>query len=387
ERVQLMMETHTSKVDGHFGVTKTVDALTKLSCIDCGFTFNKESVQAHTQCVSEQEKYGPKGEGKGNSNSEAKGKALTNQNCDGHLSIGLSTHPPWSCSLCNVKATSRDTLLLHSEGKKHRSKARAVQANKSNLTVKPSLNGNFSVDIVGDNLPSQEPSKNGDTHSEERHEKVEGANTHNSLNKRDNNKQDDASDSNNDPSIGEKKHSKKRKRKEDKARLLDPVSVENKQGWTGQQETDLSDTKEYISDTKGLPRFNSKKGSKGTSRKKVKQTDPEFVQVVPDNKYEVIDDCQRGNLIDDAVKNANRSSKESSNLPVKWKKIIKSVLKSSPNGSLRIKKLQNEVVPLAMKALETAGVSADESHVKDKFMKKVLSSSRFLVHEKIVQLA
>lgn len=32
------------------------------------------------------------------------------------------------CSLCNTKATSRQTLLLHADGKKHRSKARAHHA-------------------------------------------------------------------------------------------------------------------------------------------------------------------------------------------------------------------------------------------------------------------
>lgn len=33
-----------------------------------------------------------------------------------------------SCSLCNTKATSKQTLLLHADGKKHRAKARAIHA-------------------------------------------------------------------------------------------------------------------------------------------------------------------------------------------------------------------------------------------------------------------
>lgn len=32
------------------------------------------------------------------------------------------------CSLCNTKATSKQTLLLHAEGKKHKAKARAIHA-------------------------------------------------------------------------------------------------------------------------------------------------------------------------------------------------------------------------------------------------------------------
>lgn len=34
------------------------------------------------------------------------------------------------CSLCNTKATSEQTLLLHAEGKKHKAKARAFHASK-----------------------------------------------------------------------------------------------------------------------------------------------------------------------------------------------------------------------------------------------------------------
>lgn len=34
------------------------------------------------------------------------------------------------CSLCNTKATSEQTLLLHAEGKKHRARARAIHAAK-----------------------------------------------------------------------------------------------------------------------------------------------------------------------------------------------------------------------------------------------------------------
>lgn len=36
----------------------------------------------------------------------------------------------WLCSLCNTKATSKQTLLLHADGKKHRAKARAFHASK-----------------------------------------------------------------------------------------------------------------------------------------------------------------------------------------------------------------------------------------------------------------
>jgi hypothetical protein len=36
----------------------------------------------------------------------------------------------WLCSLCNTKATSKQALLLHAEGKKHWAKARAFHASQ-----------------------------------------------------------------------------------------------------------------------------------------------------------------------------------------------------------------------------------------------------------------
>lgn len=47
------------------------------------------------------------------------------------------------CSLCNTSATSKQTLLLHADGKKHRAKARAFHASKqpSKDTNEPISNG------------------------------------------------------------------------------------------------------------------------------------------------------------------------------------------------------------------------------------------------------
>lgn len=49
------------------------------------------------------------------------------------------------CSLCNTKATSKQTLLLHADGKKHRAKARAFHAaNEPKKTEDSTQNGNVS---------------------------------------------------------------------------------------------------------------------------------------------------------------------------------------------------------------------------------------------------
>ncbi|KAM5547302.1 UBP1-associated proteins 1C [Rosa sericea] len=102
----------------------------KLSCIDCGEMFGRETVQGHTQCITEAEKYGPKGQVKASNGGGAKPNKDSKQQADFDITVGLSERPPWFCSLCNTNATSRQTLMLHAEGKKHRGKARAIHAAK-----------------------------------------------------------------------------------------------------------------------------------------------------------------------------------------------------------------------------------------------------------------
>jgi cell growth-regulating nucleolar protein len=38
----------------------------------------------------------------------------------------LSERPPWKCSCCNVNCTSRDTLLGHASGVKHKRRVSAM---------------------------------------------------------------------------------------------------------------------------------------------------------------------------------------------------------------------------------------------------------------------
>lgn len=102
----------------------------KLSCIDCGELFGRETVQGHTQCITEAEKYGPKGQVKALNGGGAKPNKDSKQQADFDITVGLSERPPWFCSLCKTSATSRQTLMLHAEGKKHRGKARAIHAAK-----------------------------------------------------------------------------------------------------------------------------------------------------------------------------------------------------------------------------------------------------------------
>ncbi|KAL8498046.1 hypothetical protein ACS0TY_021397 [Phlomoides rotata] len=112
------------KLPGHFRQCSAF----KLSCIDCGQVFGQQEVESHTQCITEAEKYGPKGPGNASNGTNTKPKNDTKQKPEVDINVGLSERPPWFCSLCNTKATSKQTLLLHADGKKHRAKARAFHA-------------------------------------------------------------------------------------------------------------------------------------------------------------------------------------------------------------------------------------------------------------------
>ncbi|CAL4962995.1 unnamed protein product [Urochloa decumbens] len=113
------------KLAGHF---RSCSAW-KLSCIDCGEFFSQDTVQGHTQCISEAEKYGPKGQNKPSNGAQSK-PDKPKPNADVDINVGLSTRPPWVCSLCNTTTTSKQTLLLHAEGKKHRAKAKAFHSSQ-----------------------------------------------------------------------------------------------------------------------------------------------------------------------------------------------------------------------------------------------------------------
>lgn len=138
------------KLANHFRICSAY----KLSCIDCGVVFGQDSVQGHTQCVTEAEKYGPKGQGKDVTTTKPKNNAKQKQKAEVDINVGLTERPPWFCSLCNSKATSKQALLLHADGKKHRAKARAFHA----ANEKPKTNEAIAPDndITNENAPKSE---------------------------------------------------------------------------------------------------------------------------------------------------------------------------------------------------------------------------------------
>lgn len=105
------------------------------TCIDCSRPFDRYTVQAHTQCVTEHEKYAQGATKPGGFAAKgffAEGAAVPPQaNTPAGAAEGLqflSTRAPWVCSVCTVTCTSRETLLGHAQGAKHKRRSKAAQA-------------------------------------------------------------------------------------------------------------------------------------------------------------------------------------------------------------------------------------------------------------------
>ncbi|KAG1666515.1 hypothetical protein FOA52_014412 [Chlamydomonas sp. UWO 241] len=106
------------------------------SCIDCCVTFDRQGVTGHSSCVTEHEKYAlaatkPGGSaadgGAPSTGGPAGGSGRLVDNEPTGLEF-LSARPPWKCSVCKVSCTSKDTLMSHAAGIKHKRRARAATA-------------------------------------------------------------------------------------------------------------------------------------------------------------------------------------------------------------------------------------------------------------------
>ncbi|RRT74978.1 hypothetical protein B296_00031737 [Ensete ventricosum] len=148
-------------------------------CEDCGENLKKPKLPNHFRICSAykvahrkdffQEKYGPKDQGKASQKAQEK-PDKPKPNADVDVNVGLSSRPPWFCrysffcwisiySLCNTNTTSKQTLLLHADGKKHRAKARAFHATQkqSTQTVEPTSN----TEIADGKPPAKSIESNG----------------------------------------------------------------------------------------------------------------------------------------------------------------------------------------------------------------------------------
>ncbi|XXG42446.1 hypothetical protein AAC387_Pa01g2728 [Persea americana] len=311
------------KLQNHFRICSA----NKLSCIDCGQMFSQQNVQSHTQCITEAEKYGPKGQGKASNGTPANPKKESKPRLDIDINVGLSSHAPWFCSLCNTYTTSKQTLLSHADGKKHRAKARAFHAKQQpcqtqeltsnevvckNHSVGESMEANCSIKING---------------SVERISQKAAT----AL-----------------PSEGENESASMKKRKLGASRSLGAQNNE------GSHVGDLSNGEVIQSE---------REAEAECFPKKSKKTDVALPS-------------------EDRINEIGHGQGAFTDQKIKWKKMITSILKSNPDGVLKMRKLRK----LASKTLEESGITVDEVQLRDKLEHKINSSSRFILDNKLVRL-
>ncbi|KAJ8467088.1 hypothetical protein OPV22_029640 [Ensete ventricosum] len=299
------------KLPNHFRICSAY----KLSCIDCGKTFDQESVQRHTQCISEAEKYGPKDQGKASQKAQEK-PDKPKPNADVDVNVGLSSRPPWFCSLCNTNTTSKQTLLLHADGKKHRAKARAFHAaqKQSTQTVEPTSN----TEIADGKPPAKSIESNGFPKTDE--------------------SKDELNEAVKLVAKVENESSAKRKRNNE---VIEDFAKDNEKNVHDLSNGEVIQAREI--------------GTEGRPNKK------KHVEDHHDKQYH---------------------GKEFSQHKVKWKKLVTSTLKTNPDLTMKIKKLQKIVI----KMVKESGVTEDEAQLREMLMDKINSSSRFMVNNKKIQL-
>jgi len=103
------------------------------TCIDCSATFDRNTVNGHSTCVTEHEKYAlgatkPGGFAANGFSAPTQPSTKPAGEAEPSGLEFLSTRPPWKCSVCNVSCTSQDTLMSHAAGVKHKRRARAATA-------------------------------------------------------------------------------------------------------------------------------------------------------------------------------------------------------------------------------------------------------------------
>lgn len=325
----------------------------KLSCIDCGVIFNQQSVQGHTQCVSEAEKYGPKNVGF--VKKEIRKTPSKENKCDGlDLSLGLSTRGPWSCSLCNVKATSQETLLLHSEGKKHKSKVRSMSSKMSN--------GKDAVDSSAKEDKSTAPSNQSGSKGPCKFYNENGLREDFSQGD-DRNRQlaggidglqfepDSKIEGTKNEHTVEKKKKRKLSRDHDR-----PPSEETRKAESFVEEGEACG-KQVINKVAGPIEILEDKHMDKFSRKK----------------------CRKILSVDDV--------EEFWTSLVKWKKLIKRALKNAPNNSLKIKQLRSSIFPTVMEVVKRSDLDVNEATFSKELERQIQSYEKFIIDGKKVRLA
>ncbi|KAH7445991.1 hypothetical protein KP509_01G031500 [Ceratopteris richardii] len=327
----------------------------KLSCIDCGVTFTQQSVQGHTQCISEAEKYGPKNMGV--VNKEKKKASCREEDADNlNINLGLSTRPPWSCSICNVKATSQETLLLHSQGKKHKSKVRSVSSTVSGnakATVSDTNKEEFSIPLKESDkeICTKSNFENGrkETLSHVDHRGVERADANQ-------NHQESTNHSSENGVNKEHNVSMKKRRK--------------------------------LSDDNNVSPFHGKCGVKTDLK-----SDEICCHATGERINGSMESLEDGNIKHkEPFRKKHKKQKSAGDVDkawssfIKWKKLIKRCLKNAPDGSLKIRHLRRSMFPYVMEAVNQSGLDFSKESFSEELERQVRSHKIFSIDGKLVRL-
>ncbi|RZS08493.1 hypothetical protein BHM03_00039471 [Ensete ventricosum] len=286
----------------------------------------REDVRPRERAEAHAEKYGPKDQGKASQKAQEK-PDKPKPNADVDVNVGLSSRPPWFCrysffcwisiySLCNTNTTSKQTLLLHADGKKHRAKARAFHAaqKQSTQTVEPTSN----TEIADGKPPAKSIESNGFPKTDE--------------------SKDELNEAVKLVAKVENESSVKRKRNNE---VIEDFAKDNEKNVHDLSNGEVIQAREI--------------GTEGRPNKK------KHVEDHHDKQYH---------------------GKEFSQHKVKWKKLVTSTLKTNPDLTMKIKKLQKIVI----KMVKESGVTEDEAQLREMLMDKINSSSRFMVNNKKIQL-
>ncbi|KAJ7515717.1 hypothetical protein O6H91_22G024800 [Diphasiastrum complanatum] len=349
------------KLPNHFYVCSA----SKLSCIDCGTIFDRHSVQYHTQCVSEAQKYGPKSELGNNAN----GPSLPVKDVESKqnfseidLSMGLSARPPWTCSLCNVKASGREALDSHSHGKKHQSKVKAA-VSRSSLGIPSNVSDPLKTDKnmqvkCSDEPDAAAPGIATDVRSQSTDVRFnksvveEGAVC---VNVRE---QEDA------------KQKKKRKKNDgssqqpEKGNCVGMVMPET--------EKSAVTTAEILKNEVNL------NGNRPKVSEKKRRTEISISEIIIPKEQKPSEILSGGEYTEDLTTNLLKA--------IKWKKLIRKELQVHADRVMKKKKLKHRVLPLAQKAAASAGIVADVKLLELELMRQIRSSSKFCLEGNLVRL-
>ncbi|GJP31515.1 hypothetical protein CLOM_g19704 [Closterium sp. NIES-68] len=347
------------KLNAHFGRCSAY----KLACIDCGVTFDQRSVQSHTTCMTEMEKFGPKGPNAANTNAggrppaggKGKGGGAAAEGDDGFdYHMGLSSRPPWSCSLCKVNATSKETLESHSEGKKHRSKVR------------------------GATRAAQEASKGGEDASRASEEASKGAAVGSAV-----------------PSGADGDHNGKANGA--------PAAAANGTATGGHEngakEEEMSgEAEEGVGGAEvqgeGEGKKRKKKGERGSKRKKTREGADEEGTSGKEEEEEAVEAKSKAKKKQGTAEADAGASEGAAVIP--WKKLIRQQLKAAPSQQLTLKALRKQVVAAAKQVLaeqstEQGGAGngagrGGKNELLGAFQRTLEKSKAFIVEEDKVKL-